>query len=250
MSGARKGKIVITRAMGQAQDFARHILSGIEGTDSNDLLFEPLLVIKMNDGVHFPYFGAYACVIISSVHGCDILPHNEDGASYQFYCVGVATAEALMEKGYHPSVVMQNMKDLLEVISARHSGLSERMLYLRGRDVSLDLNASLAGGGHVLDEVEVYQAELSDGFGAAFLLALKGGEVDIITFFSRRTAAHFARMVDEMGISHILSGINALCMSDAVVECLHSAFNGNCLVAETPDMSGMVDALKQYVENQ
>ncbi|MGH1455924.1 MAG: uroporphyrinogen-III synthase [Alphaproteobacteria bacterium] len=250
MTNQVQEKIVITRAKGQAEEFAHVITAKIDGVEQGDIVYEPLLEIVENRDIKMPYLGNYSCVLVSSVHGCNILPKNEEEYSPQFYCVGVATANVLIAKGYRPGIVVQNARDLLDAVSARHSGSHEKMLYLRGRDISVDMKTSLRMVGHSLDEVEVYRVELAERFDMTFLLALKEKKIGLVTFFSRRTAKHFAKMVDDLGIAHAITGINALCMSDAVVECLHSAFNENILVADTPDMMGMVNALKQYVDNQ
>jgi len=235
-------KIVVTRALDQGQSFAASVISSVDSLSEGDFLFEPLLRIKHYDDVELPSFDDYSCIIVTSVHGAHIVPEKGDGDAPRFYCVGMATAAALMAKGYSPAIVMQNAKDLIEAITARHAGSRERILYLRARDVSVNMKASLGLVGHKVDECEVYAAQLVEQFSKDFLLAVKSKEIAAITFFSKRTAAHFATMVDSMGISHAMIGIKALCISDAVVGCLHSVFLDNSVVADTPDMSGMVKA--------
>jgi uroporphyrinogen-III synthase len=241
------GKIVVTRTLVQGKSFADAILSNIDSVHGDDFLFEPILQIKKNDDVMLPYLGNYTAVLVTSAHGCDVIPHRSEGFSPQFYCVGTATAARLIEKGYKPGIVMQSAKDLLDAVNARHAGSREDFLYLKGRDVSVDIKTSLELVQHRVEECEVYSAELSQCFSKVFLIMLMERKVGIITFFSRRTARHFATMVDDMGISNAIAGIQVLCISDAVVECLHSNFIESSVVSPTPDMSGMVRAIEDML---
>lgn len=241
------GKIVITRALEQGESFASVIMSKLDGVNEGDFLFEPLLEIEKDEDLVLPYLGHYSCIIVTSVHGCDLIPVKSEEFTPQFYCVGTATAGALIAKGYQPGIVMQTAKDLVDAVSARHAGSRERILYIKGRDVSVDMKASLSLVGHKVEECEVYRANLLKHFSKDFLLALKGRKIEIITFFSRRTARHFATMVDEMGISNAMTGIKVLCISNAVVGCFHSTFVGDFVVADSPDMSGMVKAIENIL---
>ncbi len=242
-------RIVITRALEQGQEFANVVKSKINGVVDDDFLFEPLLSIRKHEDAVLPYLGNFSCIIVTSVNGCDLIPAKTEEFTPQFYCVGTATAGALMAKGYQPGIVMQTAKDLIDAVSARHSGSKESILYIKGRDVTVDVKMSLSLVGHKIEECEVYQADLAKSLSVDFLLALKSKKIKVVTFFSRRTASHFATMIDDMGISNAFTGIKALCISDAVVGCLHSTLVDNSVVADTPDMSGMVKALEAMVCN-
>lgn len=243
-------KVLITRAEEQAQEFSRVLKAKIDGVTDNDLLMEPILHIHKNMDVALPYLSNFSIIIVTSVHGCDLIPTRTEEFIPQFYCVGTATASALIAKGYQPGIVMQSAKDLVDTVSARHSGERERILYLKGRNVSVDIKTSLALVGHKVQECEVYRADLAEKFSVRFLLALKSKDIGAISFFSSRTANHFGEMIDDMGISGAMSGIKALCISDAVVGCLHPVFVGNSIVAPTPDLSGMVKAVEIYREQE
>lgn len=235
-------KVVITRAVGQAQMFRDFIFSDNAKLKFDDFFIEPILSINYFSA-DFLNFKSYDGVFLTSVHAVHVLPLCPDDHVPSFYCVGQATAQALYDKGYNVHAVYASVRDMVSAL-AQFSPAS--FLYVRGRDVTMDIGSALLSNGGLVDEVEVYSADFVPSFSADFLTMLSEGKIGAVTFFSRRTALHFANMIDTYNLGASVRGIKALCISDAVVECLHSCFDDSVSVADTPDAIGMKNAVLRY----
>jgi uroporphyrinogen-III synthase len=115
------------------------------------------------------------------------------------------------------------------------------LLYLRGRNVSYPLDKELATLGFKVEAPIVYEALCSKAFSPSCQAALKGGGIEAITFFSKRTALNFMRLVEKHSLADRLRGIKALSISKPVLECVQAGNWLETYTAQTPDRSGMVD---------
>lgn len=238
--------IVLTRPRNQAEKFARMLCSQVRAVGVADILIEPLLEVRKYKDVSVQNPQKYSCYIVTGIHAVDYMPKDIDD-NVRVLCVGQSVAERLADLGWKAELVAPAVRSLLHSLSVVDDYKSERMLYLCGRDVQVDLQAELKEKGYNIDTLEVYCADGVSGLSADFLNALENGEIGLMTFFSSRTAEQFVKLADKAGVSDLFSDIKVLCISDAVLGCVHSVCFEEMLVAETPDARGMIDAIGAYV---
>ena len=240
-------KIVVTRSEAQGKEFVSRFFAA----DADQFIFEPLLDVRTTSPV-LPKQENYDSLLVTSVHGAEILLNApKEWLDKDYYCVGSSVAEKLRELGcVNVESKQPRASDLVEDIKLNHSTDKKRFLYLRGQDVAYDLPGVLMRLGHSVDELICYEAYASDVLTNSFVEALKRKEISAIAFFSGRTASIFAKLVREFDIFDDLKGIKALCISAGVLECLHTIFDENIEVAESPDAQGMAAIIGSFLRNK
>lgn len=237
-------KIVITRPEAQGRAF----IERLEGCDSSGFLLEPLLSIRPMP-VSLPNPDLYDGVIVTSVHGADIF-HLADPAwlGKPFYCVGGSVAAALKGKGVKNICLIASVAiALVQEVGALCRSDNSRILYLRGRDVAFDVKSTLTEANIRVDELVCYEALSVEKFSDTFLRSLENSEISAITFFSKRTATVFLECVRISNVQNNLKDIKALCISDGVLDYLHSVFGRNIVVSDTPDANGMLCIIRPFL---
>ncbi|PCI98589.1 MAG: hypothetical protein COB14_07675 [Alphaproteobacteria bacterium] len=229
-------KIVITRPEEQGRAFVERL----EGCNSSEFLLEPLLDIQFLS-VSLPDSNSYDGVILTSIHSVDIF-HSADPSwlEMSFYCVGESVAAALRDRGAkNISLIAPMANELVQKIREECGCENAHLLYLRGKDIAFDVKDALKDTKIKIDELVCYEAITETKFSDTFIQALNNHEIAAITFFSKRTALAFLECVRASNVENNLKGIKALCISDGVLECLHSVFGQNIVVSDTPDADGM-----------
>ena len=251
-------KIVITRAQQQSQAFAYNVVNHACGLSMNDLIIE-----SMTHVTHFPInieqLKAYDGIIITSSNAVTSLnlsaPKAEIIGNMAFFCVGERTKENIenLGEGIHVEINAPTVKDLVEDINKEQNWNDKQLLYLRGRDVAFDVKTDICDGENInhLEEVICYDAKASQRLTPNFIEALLAGKVGAVSFFSKRTAEIFVRLMEhEYGKETLcpadFEGIKALAISDTALECLERVFKTeNCIISKTPDMDGMIVRIEE-----
>jgi uroporphyrinogen-III synthase len=120
-----------------------------------------------------------------------------------------------------------------------------RVLYLRGENVRHDLKARLDR--HHVNEKIVYAMQEKSVLGEPVLQALKSGEIQVITFFSARTAGIFRDLAEAHKLYECLKDIKVLCLSPAVLDSLQSLPWKEAKAACRPDRTGMLAGLQTWI---
>lgn len=211
----KMSKILITRSADQGQGFIEKF-----SDPSIEFLLEPILRIE-RFSVDVDCLD-YDCVLITSQNAAEDIPSDlpvlrvgQDG--------------------------VRDVKDLISRLDAER-----RYLYLRGADVSYDLQKM----GYHIDEIVTYKAYAVQYFSPGFLRALDSGEVAAFTFFSVRSAQIFFELSQENKLLERMKRIKVLCISPRVVEYVYSVFDADVRVAEQPNVQGMMDLIKDFTNEQ
>ncbi len=235
-----EGKVVITRSLEQGQRF----VSSFKAEEQGNFFFEPLLKIK-NYEIHLPVPNSSDIAVVTSTNAVFCLEKRKDWHGLDYCCVGESVAHSLRDLGV-ASIVLTTptAQGLCEAIGAHYGTEKKRFLYLHGHDVAYDMEHSLEALGHNVKLYETYEAAAKTRFTDVFLDDLKQEKISSITFFSRRTAEIFVKLVCEHDILAHLDGIKALCISDGVLECVKPVFGKYLEVSDSPDALGMRDLVR------
>lgn len=228
--------ILITRPARQAAPFAKTLES--QGFQT---LIEPMLEV-----VSLPFApvdsGRYQAVLLTSANAAPALETACDKQDIAIYTVGPQTAIAVRQAGFsnvHPAEGTAAALSLR--IQAELQPGAGSLLYLRGRTVSCPLDRTLAKSGFTVDAPVVYEALLSTALSPACQSALNAGHTEAVTFFSKRTALNFMKLVEKHSLGDKLRDIKALSISKPVLECVQAGNWLDTYAAPTPDRDGMVD---------
>ncbi len=222
-------KIVLTRPQQQSEFFLQQIIENLQSVnmaaDAGDFLIEPMMKIENKD-ITLPDLANYDGVITTSLHARKIIPANK--------------------KCYNVGDYADTARELTEKIINENKSEKRRFLYLRGKDISFDIKGVLEAKSHIVDEIICYEARAVDKFSQDFLDYLSNNNISAISFFSKRTANIFIKLVYKYKIIDDLRDIKVLCISNSMLECCHSIFGNNIEVSSTPDALGMLEIVKNH----
>lgn len=241
------GLVVITRPIEDAQDYADELkVAGFQ------TFVEPMLAIEPVD-FEVPCEARYDGVLMTSANAADAYQRNGGslGLDIPVYCVGKYTADAAREIGFEDVISVDGTgADLLAHVLAIPDVGEKRFLHICGRHLAFPLGDKLFDEGVQADSLVVYDAVQVGDFSDEFLQLLRDGEVDAVTFFSKRTAEAFVESVRETDSESLFSDIKSLSISTPVLECVRVFPWCASYASQTPDRAGMLKLLKTYVSGR
>lgn len=211
----KRSKILITRAAEQAEIDCKFYHD--HGIDTALCPMSEIADVPFS----LPDWDDYDGLIFTSANGVHAYAKALAERSTEIFCVGKQTADAAAGYGF-PEIhsAEGNAQSLLTMIKSNPDFSARHYLYLRGRDVSCDLEALLKDDGIACSSAIVYEAKLVDRLDEDMIHALKNNEIAAVSFLSRRSADNFVRLVRANDLEDALKCTKALCLSDAVLECV------------------------------
>lgn len=235
--------VILTRAEAQSQQLHDVLLS--EGIKS---LICPLLTLQFED-IDWPDPDSLQAIICTSARAIEAMIHADVLDRYRAlpcFCVGGDTAQLARDEGVKDVHVGAGGAQALEMLV--RSALKPRdgtLFYPCARDVAYPLGEALEKARFAVEQRAVYSMALSPQLPPLFLEALRDGEVGCITFYSARTARHFAHLAETSEIAQSLDDIKVLCISESVLEYVRPLNWASTHVAQTPDGSGMMESIER-----
>ncbi len=231
-SKTSRGLVLVTRPWPEAESFSWRIEE--RGFQT---LVEPMLrIVPLPFPLPDP--DEYAGLIFTSVNGVRALPLGLFAPDIPVYCTGPRTARESQDRGFSNVYSAKGDSAALGRLLDEHSA-GGRLLHLRG----LDMAGSLKAASRNIDELIAYKAEAVSVFSPECRAALDENLFTAASFFSRRTAESFLRIVKKENLFSALPQIKALCISDSVLECVRSYAWSGAYAAATPDATGVLDLL-------
>lgn len=206
-------RILITRPRDDAAAFAEKLIAR-----GHEVMVEPMLDIRFLTGVTLPLDGVQA-VLFTSANGVRAFAALEDKRDRPAYCVGDASAAAARAAGFtHVESATGNVEDLAALVRSRLKPENGALLHGAGANVAGDLAAALKKDGFDVRRVVLYSAEAVSALSPLVAAALKARSVDLVVFFSARTAENFVRLVRQAGLTPAVERTVALGLSPNVLE--------------------------------
>lgn len=232
--------VLVTRPVMDAEDFARDIRAlGLTP------LVEPMLGI-VSISYKAPNLGIYPAIVFTSANGVRIFGCPAGAAEMPVFAVGDHTAGEARRQGYQKVFSASGDAADLAALITKKLAPPVRILHVRGEHITMPLDDMLRHDRITVDSVVVYTARGEDNFSSVCRDAIAGGRVGAVTFFSRRTAENFVRLAEKEGLTENLSGIKALCIGNAVLQCVQNAGWAGAYSAEQPEKSSMLALLKAH----
>jgi uroporphyrinogen-III synthase len=227
--------ILITRPEPEASRFAEALRAQFGG--SVRLLSAPLM--KIAYGGDLPTLSGQEVLIFTSRHGvtgfCRLSPRRD----LFCYAVGEATAEAARDAGFAVVSARGDADALVARIAAE--GRAGPFLHPRGAHVAADIVGALQSMGHAAQDAVVYD-QIAVDLDPTAQAVLDGPWPVILPLMSPRSARLFFDGVPAARAPLLVAAISrkaARMVPEGAVE----AF----VIAETPDLAGMIAALHDLV---
>jgi uroporphyrinogen-III synthase len=243
MMPSRHGRrALVTRPRAEAAALAEALdRRGIEA------IIEPLLDIHYRD-VPPPDLAGVQAVLCTSANGVRALARRSGERGVALFAVGEATAARARAEGFlRVESAGGNVDDLARLACERLRATDGPLLHVTGSDVAGDLAGMLRAAGFAIDRVVLYEARPIAGLSGPTTAALRNGLVEFALFFSPRTAAVFARLAEQAGVSPGLQDVTAVSISAAADRALGDLAFARRIIAEAPDQESLVAALDRVL---
>ena len=229
-------QVLITRPL----EDSRALAETLEAEGIEPLIWPLTRIVPTETALKLP--ATTGGLLFTSANGVRALAALTDRRDLPALCVGKATARAARKAGYLNCFSADGGARALADL-ARRSGIGE-FFHPRGRDAAGDLKGWLAETRQRVTEAVVYQAEETGPPPASIATALAGGTVDLVTIWSPRGGAILARHLANTGAE--LQGTALLAISPSAAESLAESGFSRILVAETPNSTAMLAAIRSY----
>jgi uroporphyrinogen-III synthase len=236
----RRLQILVTRPRGEADLFA--VALAMRG---HDAVVAPLLDIVVDEAPPLDLAGVQA-VLFTSANGVRAFAHTQKNRDLKAFCVGDATAAAARNAGFGAvESAAGDVDTLAALVKKRLDPANGALVHATGTAVAGDLAGVLGAEGFSVRRVQLYRADTAPKLPDDAASAVRGGRIDVVTFFSPRTAEIFARLVRDAGLGDSLARVTALALAPSALEiareqgCRFKA----AIAADEPNETALLEAL-------
>ena len=228
--------ILITRPKSDAAALAQE-LAGL----GHDVTIEPLLQVKFLALPPLDLGNAQA-LLFTSANGVRAFAQADGRRNITAFAVGQATARAAQNAGFEQVFAAGGDVASLAETVGRTLPPPARLIHIAGSVQAGDLKGDLAARGYDVDRKVLYEATATESLSKETQDKIKGRKIDIILFFSPRTAQIFCKLVDRHRLGDYLDHATAACLSLSVRDILHSLPWRRIVVAKRPTQPDLLVA--------
>jgi uroporphyrinogen-III synthase len=235
-------RALVTRPRAEAAELAEALAAR-----SIAAIIEPLLEIHYRDGPT-PDLAGVQAILCTSANGVRALARLSGERAVKLFAVGDSSAARARDDGFaRVESAGGSLGDLVRLVRERLDPAAGRLLHVAGSVVAGDLVGTLRADGFAVDRTVLYKARPAAGLGADCVRALAAGIVDFALFFSPRTAAIFARLIDRAGLAQAVGRVTAVSLSAAADKSLGTLGFRERHIAVRPDRAGLLAALDRVL---
>ncbi len=213
----------------------------------HEALVEPMLTVVPAAGVTPPRdLDGVQALLFTSANGARAFARLSERRDLPVFAVGDASAEAARTAGFAAvESAGGNVDDLARLAIGRLNPADGVLYQAAANRLAGDLKGALEAAGFTLRREKLYQTVPVTDLSANLRRELAAGQVAAATFFSPRTAATFAGLVEKMGLAGSCAETTALCFSEAVADQLRGLDWRAVLVAERPNQNSLLARLDE-----
>jgi uroporphyrinogen-III synthase len=234
-------RILITRPREDAAALAEKLRAR-----GHEVLVEPMLEIRFVQGAKIDLSGVQA-VLFTSANGARAFAAAETRRDLPAFCVGDTTAAAARAAGFtRVESAAGNVEALANLVLQKLKPADGVLLHAAAGVVAGDLAGLLKRDGFETRRAVLYSAEPATALTPPTAAALKARQVDMVIFFSARTAETFVRLVRAAGLAGSLSKTVALGLSAQVNEAAIGLPWGMMEAARQPQEADVIRAVARH----
>jgi uroporphyrinogen-III synthase len=155
--------------------------------------------------------------------------------STPLFAVGDRTALEARRAGFAALSAGGDVNELAALVARDLAPGSGTLLYAAGADRAGDLAAQLEALGFAVETTIVYRAVPRARLAPEAEAALRGGAIDGVLLYSRRSAEAFVRALVAAGLAPLSENVTCFCLSPAVAEALPAVASGPVRIAARPE---------------
>lgn len=236
-------RILITRPREDSEPLAAKLRAA-----GHDVVIEPMLEIRPvpDDVIDLDRVQA---LLFTSANGVRTFAAREQRRDLPVFAVGTATAATAREAGFgRVESADGNVDDLIGLVKERLKPEDGVLFHAAGRDVAGNLAAALTGMGFEVRRAVLYAAEAVSDFSPEVISALRDGAIDLVLFYSPRTAETFRRLIDQNDLAGALAGMKAVAISPTAFEPLAGLRWAHLDAPPRPDEAELLIVVERVAE--
>lgn len=201
---------LITRPRNEAERLARRLAErGIAA------VIEPMIEVVERGGVA-PDMSGVQAILLTSANGARALARASHGRGVPVFAVGDATARAARNAGFaQVESAGGTVDDLGQLVARRLRPAGGKLLHVAGSDIAGDLAGALRVAGFAVERAVLYEARAAAALTTETERLIADEKIDLVLFFSPRSAAIFAGLADAADVWGGLAATMAVSISAA-----------------------------------
>jgi len=229
------------------------ILAALLRARGVDSLIEPAIDILPLEGARLPKLDGMQALLVTSANGAralaGLLGPPPAARHMALLAVGAASAEAARMAGFHNVQSAGGDVAALAALAVDCLDPAEGpLLHLAGSKVAGDLAGMLHGHGFDIERRAIYQARESQALSAEAREALTGGKIDMVLFFSPRSARAFVKLARAAALDSALAQVTAICLSAAVAQQAAEITWRRIRSAPEPEQAALLDEVAREIK--
>jgi len=203
---------------------------------------DPALTVRPTDE-SLPEITAIKTLVATSAHGVKALGRLPGAKNLPLTCLSGASYETAKALGFsHITATGEDARALCDDICQTLSPQNGTLLWVRGRHIAYDLEASLGEAGYTVHTWQAYEAHTSSALKGSTLAAIRDGKIKAVMLHSARGAKAFVKLAQGAGLS--LSSLSAITLSQNVAQGIKAAGFANMVCAKAPNEWAMMDVVQ------
>ncbi|MCW8971281.1 MAG: uroporphyrinogen-III synthase, partial [Rhodospirillales bacterium] len=232
-------RLMITRPRDDAAPLAEALAAR-----GHSVFMAPLLDILTVDGAA-PDLDGVQGLLVTSANGVRAFAAKSDRRDLPVWAVGDASARAALEAGFKQVESAQgDVETLAALVKKRVDPAKGHLLHVAGSKLAGDLAGDLKAAGYHYRRAVLYTAETPRRLDRDAAVALRGGKVDGVLFFSPRTIETFVTLVRKGRLTKAIGGVTAYCLSPAVADRAAALKWRDIRVADRPEQDSLIECLE------
>jgi uroporphyrinogen-III synthase len=210
----------------------------------------PMLTIAIRQNAAVDLTGVQA-VLFTSANGVRAFAALTSRRDLPVYAVGDRTATVAEENRFVDVVSAGgDVTKLAKLVTKNCRPGDGVFLHPAGTAVAGDLAGQLSAAGFVVRRTVIYDAQPATGFSGEIRMALLDKEIDIVLFYSPRSAATFVTLAKAEGLEPACEILEALCLSDGVATAADPIMWRRVLVAPEPTQAALLATLDERLSSR
>ena len=204
-------------------------------------VIEPLMTVELVTEAKFD-LDAVQAILLTSRNGVRALASTTESRDVVVFAVGDSTAELAREFGFKfVESASGDSESLSALVRQRLNPDDGTLLHAVGTAVAGDIAGMLASDGFEVRRQELYTAQPVSALSVATCGMLSKDAIDLVLFFSPRTAQTFVDLVKRAGLAEACADMTAVCLSRAVALAVGSLKWREVHISGRPDLQSMID---------
>ncbi len=215
-------------------------------------LIEPVIEILPLAGAKLPKLSDMQALLLTSTNGVRalvaLLGPPPEARHIPLLVVGSASANAAWKTGF--TDVRTANGDVTALAALAREQLDPTagpLLHIAGSKVAGDLAGELQRGGFEVRRQVLYEGRQSVALSPASHEALREGKINMVLFFSPRSAHAFVRLVRAAALESALAQSAAICLSANVAEAAEAVAWRRVRTARKPEQAALLEEVVQEV---